>query len=482
MISKSKCRKNIFERKTRKTRKKKKTRKSKKSKKTRKSKKTKKTRKIKGGIYSSQKRSVEDITRNRSEKIADEARKGIEAAQTAREVAELALVKQSEAIAAVKIVDKGWQHWLEHDPAWEMLWILTERDPPPPSEWLRLSSEYPNVQKYPNGSQSTVYLVDAVDQQIQYFKYNREPKIKLKMPTGTYEGGIMSMPQDGSAVENSENQQQQLPHGLGKFVSNDGETYIGRFVNGKMNGLGVMSQGRLGLEYKGIWKDDKCDGPGILFKIPEYGRSRPYQKGVFKSDSPFTLNGVGVINESDGTTYTGEIVKGQVIRGKYSNDLPPFNVECIGEFNPVGISYQVTTRYIGHRIETYEGTSIDGYNHGYGTYRNDIADDYSGLFKQDEFILGQGQKRFDDGVYNGDLKYGKRHGKGILTDEYGNIFDGYFRNDKKYGIGKLTTINGIEYEGDWFGDNMYRTVNGVRQQVIIDNGHVNDDELTDKDD
>jgi hypothetical protein len=293
----------------------------------------------------------------------------------------------------------------------------------------------------------------------------------------------MSMPQDGSAVENSENQQQQLPHGLGKFVSNDGKTYIGRFVNGKMNGLGFMSQG--GLEYRGIWKDDKCDGPGILFKIPKYGRSSTYQKGVFKSDSPFTLNGVGVINELDGT-YTGEIVNGKVIRGNYSNDRHSFNVECIGEFNPDpnGISYQVMIKYIGHRIETYEGTSIHGYNHGYGTYRNDIADNYSGLFKQDEFILGQGQKRFDDGVYNGDLKYGKRHGKGILTDEYGNIFDGYFRNDKKYGIGKLTTINGIEYEGEWFGDNMYRTVNGVRQQVIIDNGHigVSDDELTDKDD
>ena len=53
------------------------------------------------------------------------------------------------------------------------------------------------------------------------------------------------------------------------------------------------------------------------------------------------------------------------------------------------------------------------------------------------------------GNYEGKLKEGKRHGKGIMKYINGDIYDGEWENDKKNGKGKYLYVNKDEYDGEW---------------------------------
>ncbi len=52
-------------------------------------------------------------------------------------------------------------------------------------------------------------------------------------------------------------------------------------------------------------------------------------------------------------------------------------------------------------------------------------------------------------VYEGDLRYGMREGRGTLRYGDGEVYEGQFRNNFPEGKGKLTKKNGDIYEGDW---------------------------------
>ena len=46
------------------------------------------------------------------------------------------------------------------------------------------------------------------------------------------------------------------------------------------------------------------------------------------------------------------------------------------------------------------------------------------------------------------------HGTGTFDDKDGNLFKGYWANNKKDGKGKITYTNGDIYEGDCSKDNI----------------------------
>ena len=59
-------------------------------------------------------------------------------------------------------------------------------------------------------------------------------------------------------------------------------------------------------------------------------------------------------------------------------------------------------------------------------------------------------------VYYGELRNGKRHGKGKMTyanDEFidNEVYDGEWKNGKKHGKGKMIYENGDVYDGEWEG-------------------------------
>ena len=51
--------------------------------------------------------------------------------------------------------------------------------------------------------------------------------------------------------------------------------------------------------------------------------------------------------------------------------------------------------------------------------------------------------------YEGNLKEGKRHGKGIETFPSGKKYEGQWRDGKRHGKGTLTYSDGQKYEGQW---------------------------------
>ncbi|MGH8583467.1 MAG: MORN repeat-containing protein [Gammaproteobacteria bacterium] len=53
--------------------------------------------------------------------------------------------------------------------------------------------------------------------------------------------------------------------------------------------------------------------------------------------------------------------------------------------------------------------------------------------------------------YVGDMRDGKWHGRGVVTDADGNRYEGDFVDDKRAGRGTMTNANGDWYEGEWSG-------------------------------
>ena len=51
--------------------------------------------------------------------------------------------------------------------------------------------------------------------------------------------------------------------------------------------------------------------------------------------------------------------------------------------------------------------------------------------------------------YEGEVKDGKRNGKGIVHNADGTIYEGYWKNDKKEGDGVMTWTSGIRFEGTY---------------------------------
>ena len=55
-------------------------------------------------------------------------------------------------------------------------------------------------------------------------------------------------------------------------------------------------------------------------------------------------------------------------------------------------------------------------------------------------------KVFNNGRYEGEIKDGKRKGKGIFYFNNGNRYDGYWKDDKTYGQGVFYFNNGDRYD------------------------------------
>ena len=57
--------------------------------------------------------------------------------------------------------------------------------------------------------------------------------------------------------------------------------------------------------------------------------------------------------------------------------------------------------------------------------------------------------------FSGELKGGKRHGKGTHTAADGHKYVGQWKDDKKHGQGTMTSADGDKYVGQWKDDKMH---------------------------
>ena len=105
----------------------------------------------------------------------------------------------------------------------------------------------------------------------------------------------------------------------------------------------------------------------------------------------------------------------------------------------------------------YEGQMKNGKRNGKGrmtwTDDNGKGDVYEGEFK-DGYRHGKGIYKYNNGnIYNGEWNMGDQEGWGVMKYKDG-IYEGEWKNDKREGKGKMTYNNKWEgiYEGEWKND------------------------------
>lgn len=77
--------------------------------------------------------------------------------------------------------------------------------------------------------------------------------------------------------------------------------------------------------------------------------------------------------------------------------------------------------------------------------------------------------------YEGEMQEGRKNGRGVLIDHFGNRHDGTWRNDTRHGKGGFTWRNGNVYDGEWRdgvadGRGVYSPANGEPYSGTWTNG------------
>ncbi|GFH57102.1 hypothetical protein CTEN210_13578 [Chaetoceros tenuissimus] len=114
-----------------------------------------------------------------------------------------------------------------------------------------------------------------------------------------------------------------------------------------------------------------------------------------------------------------------------------------------GVRNGKNSTFIFKNKDRFDGQFIEDEMH-YGTYIERNGNKYIGFFNNGE-REGRG-KYFLKGrelpIYEGEYHNGKRHGEGVLDDEFG-FYEGNFDSDYKHGKGTLTIPNVGVYEGQF---------------------------------
>ena len=239
-----------------------------------------------------------------------------------------------------------------------------------------------------------------------------------------------------------------LRHGNGTLTYNVGSDilfkYSGGFLHNSFNGVGILEEAD-GTKYEGEWVEGEKHGNGS-----EYTNTGATYKGEFKQGKK---HGYGLVKFASGTIYDGEW-KNDKRHGNGTMVLP--DGVFVGEFkNDLVSGYGVLIRHDG---SSYVGEFHDDDINGFGTTRAVDGTVYIGTHVN-SFAHGFGNVTYPDiSTYVGQFKEGLRHGNGtfVYGSSYGNRkgdeYTGEWINGKRGGFGELVYYNGSIYKGFWEND------------------------------
>ncbi len=100
----------------------------------------------------------------------------------------------------------------------------------------------------------------------------------------------------------------------------------------------------------------------------------------------------------------------------------------------------------------YDGEIKDGKKHGRGKMNYITGEIYEGDWK-DDARSGSGNLTWVNGnIYTGEWNDDKWNGNGVFSEKNGSIYDGQWKDNRREGIGKQIYFNGIIYEGEFKDD------------------------------
>eukprot|EP01032_Pedospumella_encystans_P009288 gene9288-10946_t len=289
---------------------------------------------------------------------------------------------------------------------------------------------------------------------------------------GVRVGDAMNVKRDGSGVFKG-------PEKQGKLTSAAG-VYVGEIEEFKPHGKGVYEYID-GTVYEGSFMRGQRDGWAKVI----YANKNEVLEGQFMFDRMF--KGQGVLHNSDGSVYNGEIdnfkyttgvltyANGSTYEGIFSDNLPYNGVGCgnVGE-KDVYCGNWVDGAATGSGQISY-GHWVDGLKQGTGTYtylnggrmlvgeytlgkRNGVHTlmypstgyEVQVEYSNDTLVENGCVYIKDDLVFEGTLLNNAYHGQGTLTYPDGAQFVGTFDNGQIVnGKGTFYFADGTSYAGEW---------------------------------
>lgn len=201
--------------------------------------------------------------------------------------------------------------------------------------------------------------------------------------------------------------------------------FDGSFINGVLNGAGVVLYGGFGC-YEGILKEGKRSGYGRMTyrnrksQCLNLTESEGIYLGKWRNDE---RHGSGLMRWRNGLTYEGQFIRDHRHKVQGTLSLPSG--------------------------ERYEGEWLHDLMHGQGRYHNGKGTIFTG-----EFVSGHpvstGELSLPDGsFYKGEIIDMQPGGNGTQTCSNGDTYIGEFQNGKPHGKGTMTYFSGATYAGDW---------------------------------
>ena len=202
----------------------------------------------------------------------------------------------------------------------------------------------------------------------------------------------------------------------------NGDTYCGNHKNGIKSGEGVYKYHQTGVEYIGEWLDNKRHGKGQLIYHKD---NKAKFVGMFK---------VGELVEGEYQDPIGNIFKSM----KHPDAAKTGDASMNGRFYKGRLCGYGKVEYVGG--DTYIGMFKDGKRSGHGQM----------IFNQYSDIIMDYQKC----LFEGDWKFNKRNGYGVMTWPDNSRFEGEWSNDCRT-KGKLFMPDHNEYQGSFRNDKLH---------------------------
>ena len=224
---------------------------------------------------------------------------------------------------------------------------------------------------------------------------------------------------------------------MGKYIYENGDYYIGQWLNGKKHGKGYIRNSEEKNLIEVFYNNDK--------------RQEKEGKSFNKDGNVYNRNNQGIIK---GVEYSQKgIVKyeGEMINGVYNGNgkyIYPNGEIYIGQWSN-GKRHGKGILYYDNGKIAYEGDFVNDFYDGCGTYYYEKGGYYEGEWKKGKKD-GKGIIYYENGKikYKGDFVNNFYEGYGIYHDPEGRRYEGYWANNKQNGKGKDFDVNNkLKYDG-----------------------------------